>query len=276
MQTEQSNHVERTIEPLLPAHPRVVVLGAGNVATHLAEAFWQKECDIVQVYSHTETSARCLAERIGCTFTTQPADVCTTAHLYLFSVKDDALPILLSALPSISPDALFVHTAGSVPLSVFEGKSSHFGVLYPLQTFSKERSTDLSVVPFFVEGNTPGAVSALTALAHLLSPTVVELSSDARRYLHLSAVWACNFANHCFAVGERLLAEHHLPFELLKPLITETVAKLDTLSPLHAQTGPAVRYDSHVIDKHVQLLEGHETWQRIYELMSKSIHEQHD
>lgn len=253
----------------------MVLVGAGKVATHLSLALQQAGIDIIQVYSRTEASASALAGLLHTRFTTRLEELSTEADYYLFSVKDSVLEDLIAALAPRCPKACFLHTAGSIPLSVFAPYGlSRYGVLYPLQTFSRNRDLDLRQVPMFIEASSPVLLEELKALASSFSSRVYPLSSEARRKLHLSAVFACNFVNHCYAMAARLLSEEQIPFEALLPLIDETAAKVHQLPPVEAQTGPAVRYDRNVLDAQMALLSAHPLYRDIYELMSRSIHEE--
>ena len=157
-------------------------------------------------------------------------------------------------------------------MSVF-GTLRHHGVIYPLQTFSKERRVDFSRVPLFIEANNALALHVARLTAERVSDNVRELDSERRRYLHLAAVFACNFANHCYELASEVLATHGLPFDALLPLIEETASKVQSMHPREAQTGPAVRYDEAVISRHLDMLSGEPRLHDIYQLMSRSVFE---
>lgn len=142
-----------------------------------------------------------------------------------------------------------------------------------MQTFSKQRKVDFSLIPVFTEYNDAKANSLITALANSLSDKVTALSSADRRHLHLAAVFACNFANHCFSLAADVMERHGMTFDMLLPLIDETVEKVHEMHPLRAQTGPAIRYDENVLSRQRSLLDGDDLAQTIYDTMSKSIHE---
>ena len=231
---------------------KVVLVGAGNVATHLGPALCDAGYEVVQVFSRTEASASALAGKLHCPYTTRLDMVNPEADMYIVSVKDSALEKVIPPLVSRHPDAFFVHTAGSMPMNVWKGLARHYGVLYPMQTFSKGRGVDFSTVPFFVEGSGKEEMETLKILAGQLGGKAYEATSEQRRYLHVAAVFACNFANHMYAVAEHLLALHGLPFGAMLPLIDETARKVHELSPLEAQTGPARRYDENVINRHLR------------------------
>ena len=271
---------------------KIVLIGAGNLATHLGKALRAAGHDMLQVFSRTMQSAETLASLLDAEPLTDIAQVRDDADVYIFSVKDSALVQLVAQLCRHEADGLgedgavnalrkakkgehervFLHTAGSMPMSVFEGMAQHYGVLYPMQTFSKQREVDFSIIPCFVEANDEFAQKQIEGLAREISGRVYQLSSEDRKYLHLSAVFACNFANHCYAISQELLEEHGIPFDVMLPLINETAAKVHEMKPKDAQTGPAVRYDENVIDKQSKLLENHPHFKKVYDSMSKSIH----
>ncbi len=251
---------------------KIVLIGAGNLATHLGKALHAAGHDMVQVFSRTMQSAETLASLLDAEPLTDMAQVRDDADVYIFSVKDSALEQLISQLCG-GEKKVFLHTAGSMPMSVFRGKALHYGVLYPMQTFSKQREVDFSIIPCFIEANDEFALKQIEGLAGQISHRVFQLSSEDRKYLHLSAVFACNFANHCYAASQELLQQHGIPFDVMLPLIDETAAKVHGMTPKEAQTGPAVRYDENVIGKQIQLLENQPYFQKIYDCMSKSIHE---
>ena len=271
---------------------KIVLIGAGNLATHLGKALHAAGHDMLQVFSRTMQSAETLASLLDAEPLTDIAQVRDDADVFIFSVKDSALVQLVAQLCRHEADGLgedgavnalckakkgehervFLHTAGSMPMSVFEGMAQHYGVLYPMQTFSKQREVDFSIIPCFVEANDEFAQKQIEGLAREISGRVYQLSSEDRKYLHLSAVFACNFANHCYAISQELLEEHGIPFDVMLPLINETAAKVHEMKPKDAQTGPAVRYDENVIDKQSKLLENHPHFKKVYDSMSKSIH----
>ena len=250
---------------------KIVLVGAGNVASHLGKAFQRAGYKVIQVYSCTEASASELAEDLATAYTTSLEDLRTDAHLYVVALKDAVLQELIPRIVKNKPDAVFVHTAGSVPMQVWEGFTRHYGVLYPMQTFSKHREVDFTEVPFFVEADGEETLQALKALAGRLSPNVCEATSEQRKHLHLAAVFACNFTNHMYALCDRLLEKQGIPFGVMLPLIDETARKVHELKPEDAQTGPAVRYDENVINRHLSMLADEPEMQELYGKISKSI-----
>lgn len=253
----------------------IVFIGAGNLATNLAKALYHKGFRIVQIYSRTKESAGALASKVEAGYTTDLGEISKQAQVYIVSLKDDALVELLPQIAESKSKALLVHTAGSIPMNVWEGYAERYGVFYPMQTFSKQREVDFREVPFFIEAETPKDAELLKAIAGTLSGKVYEATSEQRKSLHLAAVFVCNFTNHLYALAADLLNKYNLPFDVILPLINETARKVYELTPHDAQTGPAVRYDTNVMNNHLSMLADNPALQEIYKLISKSIHEHH-
>jgi len=253
----------------------IAFIGAGRLATNLAPALQEAGCEVVEVWSKTQASAEALATRIGCKASWGRVEQVTSkADLYLLSVKDSVLPEVIRSLHAGRERALFAHTAGSMPLSLFaEAGHGRGAVFYPMQTFSKERAVDFSHVHFFLEASAPEDLDLLRQVALRLTPkgNVHNTSSAERRRLHLAAVFACNFANHCFALSDEVLREAKIPFDAMLPLIEETVQKLHELPPCEAQTGPAIRRDENVIGMQRAMLLDKPDLLAVYDLMTRNI-----
>ena len=243
------------------------------MATNIGHACQRAGHKVTAVYSQTMPSAEMLATALGATATTDVSRLPMKADVFLVSVKDAVLRPVAAAAAEGRQGQMFLHTAGSMPMTVLEGLTTRYGVLYPLQTFSKERLLDFTDIPLFVEANSEDSQRVVTQLAGSLSRHVYECSSDKRKQLHLAAVFACNFANHCYALSAEVLARHGLPFDILLPLIDETAHKVHELHPLDAQTGPAVRYDENVIGMQLNMLASSPDLRDIYERLSQSIHQ---
>lgn len=244
--------------------------GAGRVARHLAVALHQRGHEIMLVMSRHVEHARLLAEQVGArhgTFSSPP--LLPEADIMIYAVSDHALAEVITLLPP--EEMLALHTAGSMPMDIFKGKAEHYGVLYPLQTFTEDRAINMREVPLCIEANTPENEEKLRMLALSLSGRVLRATSQQRLFLHLAAVWVNNFTNHLYALADDLLQQQDLSFDLLHPLIEETTAKAFSLGPRQAQTGPAVRNDENVIKKHLELLSCSPELQTLYRLLSDSI-----
>lgn len=257
---------------------KITLIGAGNVATHLARAFVQAQHEVVEVVSRTQTRATELASQIGCKAGTTESFHNNGSDLYVISVKDDAVAEVAQKLIPLAPSAIWAHTAGSLSMDVLYGAdkcllerypSLRIGVFYPMQTFSKKNAVDFNDVSLFIESTT--CQDELTRLARTISPRVYQLDSAGRKRLHLAAVFACNFVNHCYALSQEILQEMGLPFDVMIPLIDQTALKVHTLSPQAAQTGPAARGDQSIMSIQKDMLSQQPTLLQLYSLMSDEI-----
>ena len=251
---------------------KIVIIGSGNLATQLALALKDANQEIVQIFSRTSAHAQELADKIGCAYTASLEAVLPDADIYILAVKDDALAALAANLCAARTDALFLHTAGSMPMDVFKSHALQYGVLYPMQTFSKNRRVSFREIPCFIEASSPEALATVRALAASISDHVVDCDSEKRKKMHLAAVLACNLTNHCYRLAERVLEAEQIDFRLFLPLIEEIARKVRTLSPKDAQTGPMVRYDQNVMQMQMAMLPDDRT-REIYRLMAESIHD---
>ena len=251
---------------------KIVFIGSGNLATQLGLALNEAGQQIVQVFSKTAEHAGELAAKLGCAYTTNIDEISENADIYIISVKDDAIATLAEKVGRKAQNAIILHTAGSIAMEVLQPYAQHYGVLYPMQTFSKNKPVDFKPIPCFIEASDDATLSAIRTLAESVSQNVVPATSAQRKKLHLAAVLACNFTNHCYRLAEKVLEEEQMDFKLFLPLIDETARKVATLSPKQAQTGPMMRWDTGVMQMQMDLLNDERTRQ-IYKLMAESIHE---
>lgn len=253
----------------------ITIVGSGNVAEALAGAV--AACDglhLQQVRARNSRRGRTLAERYGADYTEHPQEA-APADLYLIAVSDSAVEEV-SALLHPPFGATVAHTSGGLGIDALRCDTPHRAVCYPLQTFSRGRSLDLSTVPLFIEYATERAETTVRTFAETLSCRVYEADSARRNRLHAAAVFACNFSNHLYALAGRLLEKEGLDFGILGPLVLETAAKaVTTGTPAAVQTGPAVRGDAVTMRRHEAVLAGEndERYNEIYKLLSQSIWE---
>jgi predicted short-subunit dehydrogenase-like oxidoreductase (DUF2520 family) len=250
---------------------RIVIIGSGNVAGALAGALCREGMPPVQIWARNGERAARVAAECGCPHSDVASEL-APADLYIVAVADKAIKTVTAKLDF--GDAVVAHTAGSVGLGVFPPQVKHRAVIYPLQTFTRGRRVELMEVPILIEGSTDHALKTVGEVAGALSTNVSEVDSRRRMTLHTAAVFANNFANHMFVAGEELAREAGYDFEILKPLIVETVDKaLAAASPREVQTGPAVRNDFETRSRHVELLGEKPYLQNIYITISKNIWE---
>ena len=233
---------------------KIVLIGSGNVATHLGHALVKNNFPVIQIYSKSLENAKLLGDKLKTRYTNNFDELTHEGTIYVICVKDDAIAKVVSNI-TITPPIL-IHTSGCTSLNVLERANNNFGVIYPLQTFSKQKPIDFKEIPLCIEGNNIETEKKLLEISKILSSNVSLVNTNQRSSLHLSAVFTCNFVNFMCTIGSNLLNKNNLEFELLHPLIRETLNKvLDTNEPFKFQTGPAIREDKLIIDKHLSMLE---------------------
>ena len=244
---------------------RVVIIGAGRVGYHMAKAVLKAPgLSLVQVYNRSDFHP--LFEALPVVKIRDHTQI-AEADVYWITVTDDVISQVATMVAG--REGWVVHSAGGQPIDVL-----HFikkrGVLYPLQSFSWEVKVDCTQVPFCIEATEAGGLEILQKMVHALEAQSYNLSSDQRNYLHIAAVFANNFTNHIMARAQAICEEHHIPFEILFPLLRETISKALLLGPERAQTGPAARNNNKTIERHEQLLNGSEHL-KLYQLLTQAI-----
>jgi predicted short-subunit dehydrogenase-like oxidoreductase (DUF2520 family) len=247
---------------------RIVLIGAGNVANQLGSLIEKGGHEIIQLYNRSKPAGVKLSKKLNCPFTSSIPSINGTADLYIVSIKDDVIGEFCAKL--LFRPRLIVHTSGSCGIDVFP-KSFNCGVLYPVQTFSKNLSRTPEKIPFCIEAGNETALKTIKLLVKSINQPCYEIDSVKREKIHLAAVMVNNFTNHLFTLSEHYLEQENLPFGILMPLIKETTEKLQHSRPDKIQTGPAMRGDTAIIKKHLQLLDKHAELKKLYELFTKSI-----
>ncbi len=247
-------------------------IGSGNLAWHLAPALDNVGYTVKEVYSQNPNHAGALVGRLyqadvkaTLDFSTSPSDI------FIIAVTDDAIQEIVREM-ILPEDSILVHTSGSQPLSVLGyAATPNIGVFYPLQTFSKAKKIDFKDIPVFVESDSDEVTQVLIKLGKSISDRVKKITSHDRKALHVAAVFASNFSNHMLTIAKEVADKNGLDFELLKPLIAETLNKSLTIDPKNAQTGPAKRGDLEILDNHIEFLQDEPEIVEIYKIISQHI-----
>lgn len=243
---------------------KIVLLGGGNVAQHLANAFIQSsKIELVQMYNRTIKNIEKFSAK---TSITNKLTELKQADIYIISVSDNEIENISAKLNL--KNKLVVHTSGAMNLNVLNSNCRK-GVFYPLQSFSKEKPINFSEVPFCIEASNVEDYILLDKIATNLGSPCYKIDSKQRQYLHVGAVFVNNFVNHIYQLGSEICEEHKIPFKILMPLIKETSNKITDLQPFEAQTGPAKRGDTKTINNHLKILSKNK--QEIYTLLTQSI-----
>jgi len=245
--------------------------GAGRVAEALCKELFHSGSKINKIVSATEVNGKALAVSCNAEWSDELIFPDST-QIIIVSVPDHKLKDVLAEL-KCSPDTLVAHTAGSFGLDIFPEKIQRRGIFYPLQTFSKGRKVSFFDLPFLLESSDDKSAGILKTLAESIGGKVHFIDTEQRRMLHLAAVFVCNFTNHMLTLGREVALKADYPFEILTPLIKETISKALDTGPENSQTGPAVRNDRNTIEKHLELLSFSSDLQSIYREMTRSIAE---
>ncbi|MHA3049093.1 Rossmann-like and DUF2520 domain-containing protein [Acinetobacter sp. ANC 4641] len=256
---------------------KISFIGSGRVATHLAIALQQSGHQIQQIYSPNLTHAQQLAIQVHAGAVDQLQQLDHQIDLLIIAVKDQAIAQVVQQLPEHLSHILLLHTSGSTNLQVLQQQHERCGVLYPLQTFSFEKSVDWQQVPLLLETSQPQDLTLLQDLAQQLSSRVYVYSSAQRLSLHLAAVFACNFSNYCYDMAKQVVDDAAVDFSLLYPLILETAQKATEFNPKDVQTGPAVRQDQQILQMHQDILQHQQRADlaEIYQQLSHAIQQRH-
>jgi predicted short-subunit dehydrogenase-like oxidoreductase (DUF2520 family) len=248
----------------------IVIIGSGNVAAVLGKKLIAAGHTILQIISRNASAASELAYE----WDTESANYLTlinkNADLYIIAVSDNAIAEIAKELSL--PGKVVVHTAASVTMDVLKEISTHYGVLYPLQSLRKEMKR-LPDIPIYVAGNDETARTQLQLLADGISfqPPAKTADDEQRLKLHVAAVLVSNFTNHLYALAEEYCKKEGIDFTQLRPLIEETALRIHESSPQQVQTGPAIRHDGETIKMHLSLLDSHPVLKNIYIFLTESI-----
>jgi predicted short-subunit dehydrogenase-like oxidoreductase (DUF2520 family) len=262
---------------------KISIIGTGNVAFHLGKRLKQQGIQIEEIIGRDPQKTLWLAELLGTSWTSDFNAVKTTSDLYIIAVNDSAIENVAMKLSPRLQNQFVVHTSGTMPSTILQPYFNQFGTLWPLQTFSLASQPDFERIPIFINSTQKGSnfwgegtpqykSDFLTKIAEKISPRVYELSDKDKMTLHIAAVFVNNFTNHLFKIGSEIVQQQQLPFDVLLPLIEETVNKIRNNSPETMQTGPARRGDDATIDKHLEFLEKNTPqYELLYTVMSIGI-----
>lgn len=252
--------------------PPITLIGAGNVGTHLAKRLSETGYRVAEVFSRDKAKAEALAKTVGAVAIDQLSEVSAHAGLYLLAVRDDVIAETGRRLSEAGiSEGLFAHTSGATPASVLQPYAARYGIFYPLQTFSSQRTPDFSEIPVCIQASKPEDEVLLKKIAERIGKQSVAIGEQQRIALHVAAVFVNNFSNYLYKTGERILEKEELDFELLIPLIRETAEKIRHLPPEAAQTGPAVRGDDKTIARHLAYLQEMPDESKLYEMITGLI-----
>ncbi|NNC95158.1 MAG: DUF2520 domain-containing protein [Chitinophagales bacterium] len=251
---------------------KVSIIGGGNVAHHLIYRFQTAGISISHVYVRSYAAQNDLAEQFNIEVMNVPESIDDDSDILIIAVNDDSI----SDLKISTTDKLVVHTSGNVSLNTLNNISENIGVFYPLQSLRSDNFDDERIeIPFLIEASNNKSLRKLEDLSGSIGSDFIQADEDTRRLIHLAAVFAHNFTNHMWSISDQLLNKEKISFEIIKPLILNSIAQLRDRSPLELQTGPALRKDSNTMQSHLHLLKESEDWTVLYKIISESIKKTH-
>lgn len=248
---------------------KIVFVGSGNVAHFFAQRLQFRGHEISQIYSRTKENGLALSRITHAEVTDDLNQIKTDADVYILAIKDDALEEVAATLRLNNKVA--IHCAGALPVNILEQTTPNCAVIWTLYSVKKNNLPTLPDVPLVVEASNPHTKEIALELARDISDRVVEANYAQRAWLHLNAVLVNNFTNHLLAIAETICKTQNLPFDILYPIIQQTIAQVKISSAVQHQTGPALRHDSATIRKHQSLLQEHPEWQALYSALTASI-----
>ncbi|MDP4281853.1 MAG: DUF2520 domain-containing protein [Bacteroidota bacterium] len=248
---------------------KIVLIGAGNVAFSLGPELVRNGFQLIQICNRSEVSGKKLALKTGAEYCSDPAKISPDADLYIFSVSDNALPVVIKGLNFGIRTALII--SGTIDSRILKGIASHYGVVYPVQTFNRAHPRRFLGIPLCVEGSDPDTERQLLEFAGKLSERVHSVNLEQRRYIHLSAVLANNFSNYLYSTSEEMLKKKGVSYEILFPLIRQTARNACRSGVFSFQTGPAIREDRNVMETHLEMLKDLPDLKKIYLQISENI-----
>lgn len=244
----------------------VNIIGAGNVGTFIAQKLVNR-VKIKNVFSSQLENATHLANAVNAKAVNLIDELSKEVDLNIVCIKDDAIESVLVTLPK---NIAIVHTSGTIDISVLKDFANH-GIIYPLQSFTKNFDYRLADIPFLIEGNSAEFTSRIMSFCQTyFSKNCSELDSESRAKIHLAAVIANNFSTYLLLKSKELLDASQIDFNLLKPLMMHTIEKSFMMGPEKALTGPARRKDLRVIEKQISAIKDDEL-KKVYQLLTDQI-----
>lgn len=246
---------------------KIALVGSGNVAYAYSNVLKNNGINVSCIYTRNPENNRSIEKDLGIPVTNNYEDLLDT-DIVIIAVKDDSIALVSENFNDYK--GLLLHTSGTKPSSILNDVENH-GVLYPLQTFTKDRNVDFRKVPLLINASSAQNLERLKALAERMSDIVIHCSDTERLRIHAAAVYVSNFVNVMLQIGSKILDENSLHLSLLESLVRETVDKSFAIGPEKALTGPAKRADYETIKSHIRLLENNIDEKEIYELLTSYI-----
>ena len=246
---------------------KVAIIGSGNVAYTYSKVLINNGIYPKYILIRNKDRAPEVEKMFGVKATTD-YNMLSDCDLIIIAVKDDAIKDVASNLRD--SNAVLVHTSGTQKSTVLN-VVDNYGIIYPLQTISKDYEIDFKSVPLLINASSLEVKDKLKSMAQIMSDIVIECTDEDRSYIHMNAVYVSNFVNVMLQIGEKLFRRKSLDISILEPLVKETINKAFAMGAENALTGPARRHDTNTINNHLNLLNDDIEEKKIYELLTNYI-----
>ena len=247
----------------------VAIIGAGAVGTNLANVFFKKGVNVVQIITRDVEHGKSIADSCKAVYTQNPGVLLKSVTHVFLTVPDQVIPELASRLSK--GGYCLLHTSGSTHIDLLRKHADNVGVFYPLQSFDRDQAPNWSEIPIFIEASNQSLENQLIDLGTKIGESATLLDSKSRSLVHLSAVFACNFSNYMVSIAQDLVKSAGQSGDILIPLLQETISRAVKVGAKASQTGPAKRGDFDTIKKHLDLLSFREDDRAVYKLLSDSL-----
>lgn len=248
----------------------ISIIGSGNIAWHLSHALVKAGHFLNEIFSRNKSTAIPLASALKVPIQNSLDFSFSKSKIFILAVPDSSILEIASKI-LLPPDNLIISVSGSISLVDLKNIRKNSAVFYPLQTFSKRSKINFNEIPILIEAAEPDILDILHDLANSLTESVFEVDSVKREKIHLAAVFACNFTNYFLSVSKNILEKEYIDFNIMKPLVLETIQKAFLMGPKEGQTGPAARGDFATWESHLRLLNNEEDLRDIYNQISLQI-----
>lgn len=249
---------------------KVILIGFGNLAYHYARSLYKANIHFEILSLNSKPYE---LEFEGVNFHRTLKSIPTDFDFYFLCIPDSSIKNLSKQIAIwVQKTAIIAHCAGTKSIKHLPASIENRAVLWPLQSLSHERKTDLlDNAPLFYEASNEEAEIKLLELAKLISSRVLKANFYDRKQLHLAAVFANNFTNHLIGTAKEIVERKKFNYNIILPILEETINKLAELSKEEAQTGPAIRGDVSTMNQHLSLLKNSRKKRSLYKKLSQSI-----
>lgn len=244
------------------------LIGSGNMAWFLASRMQSGGHTCVGIWGRNAGATMALAREYNLPLLQSLADIHDGPDACLLAVSDSAIEEVAAGL-SFNATVL-IHHSGSAAAGIL-GKSLLQGIVWPVYSILKKEIPLHRNFPCVWEANTKNARRVVQEVCVAISGIQYEAALGQRQWMHLTAVMGNNFTNYLLGMCADICTQHQLPFNLLQPILQQTLDRINTAHPRDVQTGPARRNDLTTIRTQMDMLQDNPHWQSVYFALTDAI-----